>query len=174
MDWWRRVFSASIALALLLTAACSRGVPQADYDRLKADLAAAQGQATDLGVQLATAKASLDKATADLAQARAEADKAQTQAKGLETQLNSSTASLDKASADMQKLQALLTAAQAYAIFTDLVWKNSTYAQLFLIQSGNRYTRSELRAELTKALMTDYRKNAQRKECQYKATGRVV
>ena len=153
MDWWRKVFSASIALALLLTAACSRGMPQADYDRLKADLAAAQGQATDLGVQLASAKASLDKATAELAQARAEADKAQTQAKGLETQLNSSTASLDKANADLQKLQGLLNAAQGYTKIADLSLMNGLVGAQLIITLPTR-TPSELRAEFAKAVET--------------------
>jgi len=122
MSWWRRVFSASIALALLLTAACSRGVPQADYDKAKADLATAQGQATDLGAQLASAKASLDKTNADLAQAKSDSDKAkadlataQARVQTLQNDYNSAIADRDKAKADLVQLRADFDKAKADA-----------------------------------------------------------
>ncbi|HJW88570.1 MAG TPA: hypothetical protein VJ565_03725, partial [Dehalococcoidia bacterium] len=73
---WKRAFLVSLALGLLATAACSKGVSQTEYDRARADLATAQGQAKELETQLGPVKASLDKANADLAQAKADSDKA--------------------------------------------------------------------------------------------------
>jgi len=125
-----------MVVVLLVTGACSRGVSQTDYDKVKADydkaradLAAAQGQATDLGAQLVTAKASLDKAAADLTQAKAESDKAKTDLataqaglQSLQNNYNTAVAERDKARADLvplrtdaDKAKADLAAAQARA-----------------------------------------------------------
>ena len=126
---WKGVFLVSIALGLLMTAACTRGVSQTEYDKARADLATAQGQATDLGAQLASAKASLDKTNADLAQTRAENDKvkadlttAQARLQSLQNDYTSATAERDKARndlvqvrADSDKVKADLAAAQARA-----------------------------------------------------------
>ena len=134
MKGWNRYLLAIMVVVLLLTAACSRGIPQADYDKAKADLAAAQSQATNLGTQLATARASLDKATADLAQAKADAAKAKTDSdkakadlataqaglQALQNNYNTAVAERDKARADLvplrtdaDKAKADLAAAQA-------------------------------------------------------------
>jgi len=126
---WKGVFLVSMALGLVVTAACARGVPQADYDKVKADLATVQGQANDLQTQLGSAKASLDKANSDLAQAKADSDKAktdlaqaQTRVQSLQTDNASAIAERDKARndllqvrADSDKAKADLAAAQARA-----------------------------------------------------------
>ncbi len=78
MKSWNGFLLLAIALGLLATAACTRGVSQTEYDKAKADLATAQGQAKELDTQLGSVKASLDKTNADLAQAKADSDKAKT------------------------------------------------------------------------------------------------
>jgi len=122
MKGWKKFLMLAIALGLLATAACSRGVSQMEYDKAKADLATAQGQATDLGAQLATAKASLDKANADLAQAKADLATAQARVQSLQNNYTSAVAERDKARndlvqvrADFDKAKADLAAAQARA-----------------------------------------------------------
>src|SRR3989304_2691972 len=134
MTGWERAFLVSLALGLLATAACSRGVPQAEYDKARADLATAQGQAKELETQLGSAKASLGKANADLAQAKSDSDKAKAdlaaalaraqklegdlslglaQARDLQTELGSAKTSLDKARADLAQTTADYTKARA-------------------------------------------------------------
>ncbi len=126
---WKGVFLVCIALGLLATAACSRGVSQTEYDKAKADLATAQGQAKEMETQLGSVKASLDKANADLAQTRAENDKAKTdqataqaRLQSLQNDYTSAIAERDKAKNDLlqvraeyDKVRADLAAAQARA-----------------------------------------------------------
>ena len=131
MKGWNGFLVLAIVLGLL-TAACSRGVSQTEYDKARADLATAQGQATDLGAQLVSAKASLDKANTDLAQAKADSDKAkadlataQARVQSLQSLQNDYTSAIaerDKARndlvqvrADSDKAKADLAAAQAKA-----------------------------------------------------------
>ena len=126
---WKGVFLVSIALGLLMTAACSRGVSQTEYDKVKADLATAQGQAKELETQLGSVKASLDKTSADLAQAKSDSDRvktdlttAQARVQSLQNDYTSAIAERDKAKndlvqvrADSDKVKADLVAAQARA-----------------------------------------------------------
>src|SRR3972149_5516245 len=126
---WKRAFLVSLALGLLITGACSRGVPQADYDKARAALAAAQGQAKELETQLGSVKASLDKANADLAQAKSDSDKAkadlataQARVQSLQNDYTSAIAERDRARndlvqvrADCDKAQAILAAGPARA-----------------------------------------------------------
>ncbi|MBU2008491.1 MAG: hypothetical protein KJ624_01370 [Chloroflexi bacterium] len=129
MKGWNGFLLLAIALGLLMTTSCSRGVPQTEYDKARADLATAQAQATDLGAQLVSAKASLDKANADLAQTKADSDKAkadlataQARVQSLQNDYTSAIAERDKARndlvqvrADSDKAKADLAAAQARA-----------------------------------------------------------
>jgi len=110
---WKRVFLVCVALGLLATAACAKGAPQAEYDKVKADLATAQGQANELQTQLTSAKASLDKTSSDLTQVRAESDRAkadlataQTKVQSLQNDYTSAIAERDKARADLAQLRA--------------------------------------------------------------------
>src|SRR3989304_3298990 len=113
MTGWKRAFLVSLALGLLITVACSRGVPQADYDKARADLAAAQGQAKELETQLGSVKANLDKANADLAQAKSDSDKAkadlataQARVQSLQNDYTSAVAERDKARNDLVQVRA--------------------------------------------------------------------
>src|SRR3972149_3058137 len=113
MMGWKGVFLVTLALGLLMTAACSRGVPQAEYDKARADLAAAQGQTKGLETQLGPAKASLDKANADLAQAKSDSDKAkadlataQARVQSLQNDYTSVVAERDRARNDLVQVRA--------------------------------------------------------------------
>jgi len=112
-----------------MTAACSRGVSQTEYDKARADLATAQGQAKGLETQLGSVKASLDKANSDLAQAKSDSDKAkadlataQARVQSLQNDYTSAIAERDRARndlvqvrADSDKAKADLATAQARA-----------------------------------------------------------
>jgi len=126
---WNGFLLLAIFLGLLATAACSRGVSQTEYDKARADLATAQGQAKELETQLGSVKASLDKANADLAQAKSDSDKAkadlataQARVQSLQNDYTSAIAERDRARndlvqvrADSDKAKADLAAAQARA-----------------------------------------------------------
>ena len=129
MKGWNGFLLLAIALGLLMAAACSRGVSQTEYDKARADLATAQGQAKELETQLGSAKASLDKANADLAQAKSDSDKAkadlataQARVQSLQNDYTAAIAERDRARndlvqvrADSDKAKADLAAAQARA-----------------------------------------------------------
>ncbi len=140
MKGWR--FLLPVILFILLlgmvgVAACSKGIPQEQYDRAKADLTAAQGQAQKLQV--------------DLTQAQA-------QVKSLQNDYNSAVASRDKASADLtqtraqlDKVQGTLNAALPYAKFLDLLLENQRQ-QLGLKPKYWQYSQDYVQAEVLKSL----------------------
>jgi hypothetical protein len=143
MKRWKGVFPVGMALALLMTAACARGVSQTEYDKVKTDLAAAQASLQSLQndynsatadrdqvkVDLATAQARVqslqndyNSATADGDKARADLATAQARVQSLQNDYNSTMADRDKARADLataqaraQKLEGDLNLAQAQA-----------------------------------------------------------
>jgi outer membrane murein-binding lipoprotein Lpp len=112
---WNGFLLLATALGLLMTAACTKGVSQTEYDKVKTDLATAQASLQSLQNDYNSAMADRDKARADLATAQA-------RVQSLQNDYNSATADRDKARADLataqaraQKLEGDLSLVQAQA-----------------------------------------------------------
>ena len=144
MRHWKLVLLVTMVLGLIGMLGCAKGVSQAEYDKAKADLATAQGQAKELETQLGSVKASLDKANADLAQAKADLATAQARVQKTEGDLVQTRMQLDK-------VQGTLNAVQPYAKFLDLLLENQRQ-QIGLKPKYWQYSQEYVQAEVLKSL----------------------
>ncbi|MFH1141791.1 MAG: hypothetical protein V1724_09070 [Chloroflexota bacterium] len=123
MKNWRLLLLVLSSLVLLAVTACSKGIPQEQYDKATADLAVAQAQVQKL---------------------QSDMNEAQAQIKALQTEVSAGKEGLDKA-------QGILTTVQPYARLMDL-FLESQRQEIGLKPKYWQYTQDYVQSELAKVV----------------------
>ena len=136
MRHWKLVLLVTMVLGLG-TLGCARGVSQAEYDKVKTDLSAAQARAQKLESDLAQLQSQLQSLQKDYTSATADGDKA--------------SADLTQTRAHLDKVQGTLNAVLPYAKFVDLLLENQRQ-QIGLKPKYWQYSQEYVQAEALKSL----------------------
>ena len=137
MRHWKLVLLVTMVLGLIGILGCAKGVSQAEYDKGKTDLSAAQARAQKLESDLAQVQSQLQSLQKDYTSATADGDKA--------------SADLTQTRAQLDKVQETLNAALPYAKFLDLLLENQRQ-QIGLKPKYWQYSQEYVQAEVLKSL----------------------